>query len=43
MTLEAGEQWGEAALRSGHAEALVFVNDDTDTNEECFRLRVHFI
>ena len=43
MTLEGGEEWGAAALKAEHAEVLVFVNDDTDTNEECFRLRVHFI
>lgn len=43
VTLEAAEDWGGAALKAGMTEVLVFVNDDTDTNEECFRLRVRFI
>lgn len=43
VTLEGGEEWGAAAQKAQHAEVLVFVNDDTDTNEECFRLRIHFI
>ena len=43
VTLEAAREWGAAVGKAGVTEVLVFVNDETDTNEECFRLRVNFI
>ena len=46
LTFEPAEDWeratrGAGGVRGGPAEVLVFINDEDDATEECFRIRVN--
>jgi|TARA_B110000444_G_scaffold176839_1_gene165468 nephrocystin-4 len=43
LTFEPAEDWVRAqrGTKGGPAEVLVFINDEDDATEECFRIRVN--